>query len=289
MALYVITTAAFSQRCFTIKTASLSPLNTTTNSYTLAFTYETTGNKALETKVYCNNQLLVTYCLVTNTNSGYQEYPIPTTTCGGAIKVSFTPYTGSCGAAQCAFEQTLENGLLPVKLNSFSAIRSKQFVSLTWNTEFEIDSKEFVVERAGGTTFRSIGTISSNGNSTAQISYTFNDKNENTFVTYYRLRNVDVNGNFTYSEIKTVKGLGAATDVTVFPNPARINSKISIIGATSNSSIQLIDFSGKVIRNLNGNTNNSIDLSGVQNGTYLIRIVDKITNEFVNKKLTINN
>ena len=86
-----------------------------------------------------------------------------------------------------------------------------------------------------------------------------------------------------------VKGLRATTDVTVFPNPARTNSKISIIGATSNSSIQLIDFSGKVIRNLNGNTTNSFDLSGVQNGTYLVRIVDKTTNEIVNKKLTVNN
>jgi len=168
-------------------------------------------------------------------------------------------------------------------------VRSKQVVSLNWNTEFEIDSKEFVVERSEATEFRSLGTVSSNGNSSTKKSYSFNDKNENAGTTYYRQKNVDLNGKFTYSEIRSVKGIGAVNDVTVFPNPARANSKVSVVGVTANSSIQLLDFSGKVLKNINSTTNNTLDLSGVKNGTYLIRITDKTTNEVLNKKLTVSN
>ena len=180
-------------------------------------------------------------------------------------------------------------GPQPVKLSGFSAVRTKQVVALEWTTEFEIDAKEFIVERAEGSEFRSIGTININGNSSTKKSYSFNDKNENAGNTYYRLKNVDLDGKFTYSQIRIVKGIGAVNDVTVFPNPARSNSKISVVGVTSNSSIQLLDFSGKVLKNINSNTVNLIDLSGVKNGTYLIRIIDKSTNEVVNKKLTISN
>ena len=145
------------------------------------------------------------------------------------------------------------------------------------------------MERVEGTQFRSVGTININGNSSTKKSYSFNDKNENAGNTYYRLKNIDFNGKFTYSEIRTVKGIGAGSDITIFPNPARANSKVSVVGVTANSSIQLLDFSGKVLKNMNSNRVNSIDLSGVKNGSYLVRIIDKSTNEVVNKKLTVSN
>ena len=289
----VLTTAAFSQNCFeVILPAAFSGPDPTTGKYTLTFNYKTDGKKSLRTQIFCGNDPnpILTDCFETN-GSGtkfYDKLGCP----GGINSLSaiFTPSTGTCDAATCGPVSTIpDGGVLPIKLSGFSAVRSKQVVSLNWNTEFEIDAKEFIVERAEGTEFRSVGTININGNSSTKKSYSFNDKNENVANTYYRLKNVDLNGKFTYSQIRTVKGYGVADDVTVFPNPARSNSKISVVGVTANSSIQLLDFSGKVLKNIISTTVNSIDLSGVKNGTYLIRIVDKATSEIVNKKLTVTN
>ena len=299
----VLTTAAFSQQsCLTVTNAVFSLSNTpsTPPTYDLTIRYTNpSGTKSINTTIFCNNVPITLpngqlSCVSTNDNFGTIIYK--GLVCEGGISsltATFNRYTGNncTSSALCGTPQSIgpDNGPLPIKLSGFSAVRSKQVVSLNWNTEFEIDAKEFIIERAEGTEFRSVGTTKSNGNSSTKKSYSFNDKNENLGLTYYRLKNVDLNGKFTYSEIRTVKGIGAADDVTVFPNPARSNSKISLVGVAANSSIQLIDFSGKVLKNINSTTVNSFDLSGVKNGTYLIRIVDKATSEIVNKKLTVTN
>ena len=288
----VLTTAAFSQNCAKVTSAFFSGPFSPNGTYSLTINYTTDGSKSLITVIKCSGTTILTKCL--NDNQDGQITYTGLVCDGGIPKLSvvFTPKTGNClNATACnASPQSIpEGGLLPIKLSGFSAVRSKQVVSLNWNTEFEVDAKEFIIERAEGTEFRSVGTININGNSSTKKSYSFNDKNENTGTTYYRLKNVDLNGKFTYSEIKIVKGIGAVNDVTVFPNPARSNSKISVVGVTSNSSIQLLDFSGKVLKNINSINTNSLDLSGVKNGTYLIRIIDKSTNEVVNKKLTVSN
>ena len=286
----VLTTAAFSQECFKI-TSGTRIQQETNSTYTLVINFNNNGNKALGIVVKCGNtQINSSNTCFISSGSGTQMYS-GFSCASGNISAILTPYSGNCGSSSCK-DTTIygpAGAPLPVKLSGFSAVRSKHVVTLKWNTEFETDAKEFIVERADGNEFRSLGSLKANGSSITQKSYIFNDKNESVATTYYRLKNVDLNGKFTYSEIRTVKGIGSASDVTVFPNPARSNSKISVVGATANSSIQLLDFSGKVLKNMSSNAVNSLDLSGIKNGTYLVRIIDKTTNEVVNKKLTVNN
>ena len=291
IAMVAVTVIAFSQECFEVlqpTTLFKQPDNT----YTLSIRYNTTGNKALQVMVICGNNLILDTCFINNGNGTkiYSGLACPT----GPITAMLIPKTGSCSGAECGVRTIViptepDPGTLPVKLKAFSALRNKNLVLLNWNTEFEIESKEFEIQRAEGNDFRTVGTITSNGNSTTSRHYTFNDKNENVGVTYYRLKNIDLNGKFTYSEIRTVKGLNNVNEVIIFPNPVRSNSKVSVVGATANSSIQLLDFSGKVLKNMLSNSFNSLDLSSIKNGTYLIRIIDKTTNEVVNKKLTVSN
>ena len=290
LVLFAVTTGAFSQECFQVLPGTRI-IRESTGTYTLIINYDNKGNKALDVVVKCGNtQINSTNTCFINDGSGTQVYW--GFSCGsGNISAILTPHTGNCGTSSCPSITIYgpAGAPLPVRLSGFSAVRSKQVVALNWNTEFETDAKEFNIERAEGNEFHSIGIIASNVNSTTKKSYSFNDKNDNIGTTYYRLKNVDLNGKFTYSEIRTVKGIGSASDVTIFPNPARSDSKISVVGATANSSIQLLDFSGKVLKNINSNAVNSLDLSGVKNGVYLIRIVDKSTSDVIIKKLTISN
>ena len=289
LALFAVNTAAFSQECFQILQPTLI-FKQSDGNYTLSIKYNTTGLKALSVVVKLDNEISFDSCFLNNGN-GTKNYT--DLVCrSGNIYAILTPKTGSCSSTPCPRLPIIYGpgaGPQPVKLSGFSAIRTKKLIALEWTTEFEIDAKEFIVERAEGNEFRSVGIIPLNGNSSTKKSYSFNDKNENIGNTYYRLKNVDLDGKFTYSQIRTVKGYGTTDDVTVFPNPARSNSKISVVGVTANSSIQLLDFSGKVLKNINSSIVNLIDLSGVKNGSYLIRIIDKLTNEVVNKKLTVHN
>lgn len=291
MTLLVMTTAAFSQNCINIIPPTSFSGPDANGKYTLTIEYETDGNKTLETVIKCGTTVIFTDCFQV-TGVGTKVYS--NLACSGgitALKATFTPRTGSCNSAQCGPVTSTgpEGGVLPVKISSFTAVRSKQIVSINWNTEFETGAKEFIVERAEATEFRSVGSILANGNSSTKKSYSFNDKNENAGVTYYRLKNVDLNGRFTYSEIQTVKGISTFNDVTVFPNPARSSSNISLVGVAANSSIQLLDFSGKILKTINSNTMNSFNITDIKNGTYLIRIIDKVTNEVINRKLSVRN
>ena len=291
VAILVFTTTAFSQRCSVVVGSGTSFSNDGPGTYKLTVEYTTTGQKSLKTEIFrIGNPVAIRTECFSDQGPGIVLYS--GLECAGGISsfyAIFTTMTGSCNGTQCDIIRFPELGPMPVKLSSFSAVRSKQVVSLNWNTEFEIDSKEFIVERAEGTEFRSVGSIKSNVNSSVRKSYSFNDKNENAGSTYYRLKNVDLNGSFTYSEIRTVKGIGAVNDVTIFPNPTRSNSNGSVVGVTANCSIQLLDFSGKILKNINSNTINSLDLTGINYGTYLIRIIDKATKEIVNKTLTVSN
>ena len=286
----VSSTVAFSQNCFRLSRTPFFTGPAANGTFSLPINFENNGNKAIDVVVKCGSTIILDTCFTAN---GTGTTVITDLVCPQGItflSAKFTLRAGGCNSAICdSLKLGPIGGPLPVKLTSFSAVRSKQVISLNWSTEFEIDAKEFIVERAEGTEFRRVGTIPSNVNSSTKKSYSFNDRNENAGNTYYRLKNVDLDGKFTYSQIRTVKGYGTTDDVTVFPNPARSNSKISVVGVTANSSIQLLDFSGKVLKNIISNTVNSIDLSGVKNGTYLIRIIDKLTNEVVNKKLTVSN
>ena len=183
----VLTTVSFSQQyasqpnsCLTVTSAVFS-LSTTTlkPTYNLTIIYDNpSGQKSILTTIFCNNAKITPLepaCVTTSLNSGTITYT--GLVCDGGIQylsASFERFTGnSCGGTACGTTQTLppNNGPLPIKLSGFSAVRSKQVVSLNWNTEFEIEAKEFIVERAEGSEFRSIATIRSNSNSSSQKSY----------------------------------------------------------------------------------------------------------------------
>ena len=286
----VLTSVSFSQNCLQIVQPTRFSGPAADGTYTLTINYNTNGNKSLQTTIFCGSTEILSDCFSAQRPNTQVYFGLMCSGGLATLSARFITKTGSCNAADC--DTTFigaQGGPLPVTLGAFTAFRSKQTVTLNWSTELEIDSKEFVIQRGDGNTFTGVGVVNATGNSSTKLNYTFTDNNNSTVTTYYRLKNVDNNGRFTYSGIRTIKGIGAAAEVTVFPNPARANSRMSVTGAAPNSSIQLVDFSGKVIKNISNNTMNSLDLSGVNNGTYLLRIIDKITNEVVNKKITVTN
>lgn len=179
-------------------------------------------------------------------------------------------------------------GPVPVKLSSFFVNRKNAAVAITWKTETEINSKEYIIQRKTGNDWVDIATVASVKNANGS-SYSYSDNNSSKGTSQYRLKMVDFDAAFTNSEIRAVKGNGAVSDFTVFPNPSAGNAKVTISDISEPIDVQLIDHSGRVLKNVPMNNNSSVELNNLQKGMYMIRLVNKTSGDVVIKKLTVVN
>ncbi|HVZ55881.1 MAG TPA: PQQ-dependent sugar dehydrogenase [Chitinophagaceae bacterium] len=141
---------------------------------------------------------------------------------------------------------------LPLKLVYFKGSYEKQGSVLQWETANENNTSHFEVERSlDGRSFRQIGTVAAAGNSTVNLKYNYTDyeaATQGASILYYRLRMVDLDGAYTYSNIVTVTIPDFAGRVTLFPNPASENVTVTV-SAPQDGRItwEVVDNTGRVV------------------------------------------
>ena len=171
---------------------------------------------------------------------------------------------------------------LPVELISFDATNENNTVSLDWKTASEIDNDFFSVERSSnGVDFFEIGQVAGNGTTNELQTYNFVDKSPLNGVSYYRLRQVDYDGAFEYSNVADVSIALANFAFNVYPNP--IENHRAIIEMRNvgegDASISVYNSVGKVVLNktvaLNPNQSLKYDLELERNtptGIYIVEV-----------------
>jgi uncharacterized protein len=123
---------------------------------------------------------------------------------------------------------------LPITLTRFTGERVNggtgeptEEVKLTWSTASEINNKGFEVEMSqDGLAYTKIAFVEGKGNSTTIQSYSYTTIQPNE--AYYRLRQVDFNGTFSYSPVVFVAGVVGKDFVIVYPNPAQADLKLKV-------------------------------------------------------------
>ena len=125
-------------------------------------------------------------------------------------------------------------------------------------------------------------------NSAVGSNYSYIDNNSSRSITEYRIRIVDINNTYRYSNIKTVSGINAASDFSVYPNPSVGDANIEISDVTNGSSISIFDYAGRKIKSFSNNNQEMIKVNGLQNGIYLIQMRNDNTGETITKKLVVN-
>jgi hypothetical protein len=151
------------------------------------------------------------------------------------------------------FTGTDENNPLPVEMIKFVGSKVDVAAALNWATATEKNSSHFEVERSfDAKNFKGIGKVKSNGNSASVKNYAFTDEQafmNNEAVVYYRLKMIDRDGSFEYSNTISIANNNEEVnlaDVKVFPNP--FNNDLYIdYKAASNETVALRDMSGRVI------------------------------------------
>lgn len=170
----------------------------------------------------------------------------------------------------------LSGSALPITLNYFSAERHSQGVKIDWETACEINNDYFTVEKSNDAThWTTIRTIAGQGNSSKTKAYSAFDYDFWANKTaYYRLKQTDFNGDFSYSEIQVIEPSKMVQTISVFPNPAGEFLTISNLNAVSE--IVLIDLSGKHKLSIqNYVAGNAINVSQLPRGHYLLMIRSK--------------
>lgn len=168
---------------------------------------------------------------------------------------------------------------LPIELVYFNAtLENELTVKLEWQTASEINNGFFTIERSkNGLDWEEVSKIDGAGNSTALLSYSTIDENPYWGISYYRLKQTDFDGQFEYSDIRSVTIKQNTAEVVIYPNPA--NNQITIQANEQElQGIKIFNTIGQDVTNLTkqlSKTDNSviIDLSNLANGIYRVKTV----------------
>lgn len=198
----------------------------------------------------------------------------------GTILNDFDSDMRSATAPDIGADEVL-NALLPVKLLEFSGKCIEYENYLFWKTASEINNNYFDVERArDGIHFEKIGRVGGNGNSNQVLSYHFTDSNPYAGSNYYRLKQVDFNGDFEYSKLKFLNNSTQKINCN-FSTTANDNQYQLQCSSLSNASIKLFTAHGsllKVIESCNQEVL-LVDLNNLPKGLYLLSIISKENNQ----------
>lgn len=167
---------------------------------------------------------------------------------------------------------------LPIKLISFTGESFNTFNQLKWTTSSEINNDYFTLEKSqDAISYNEIGIIIGAGNSNSNINYEFNDDNLSYNTNYYRLKQTDFDGKFTYSNTIVL-----SNDLTnnVYYN---YSSGQLEIGDIKNGTVKLYNLQGQLIKSITKH-NTSISLN-LTKGMYLISI--NTQNQIFSKKVIV--
>ncbi len=141
---------------------------------------------------------------------------------------------GCASAGQVVILQTILNPtqILPVELTTFTGYNNGSINVLNWSTASELNSLKFEVEKSlDAINFEYLGERAAAGNSNMPLNYTLNDEHPVLGNNYYRLKMIDRDGTYAYSEIIIIRvsEVNLPTDgiISVYPNPT--NDKVNIV------------------------------------------------------------
>jgi hypothetical protein len=170
---------------------------------------------------------------------------------------------------------------LPIELLSFNAVASGDVVTLDWTTASEKNNDHFVVERTSDAMgYTEVATVTGGGNTDGTHHYSTLDNQPLPGTSYYRLKQVDFDGNYSYSSIVPVNFIKDQRELAfiLYPNPASDKTTLSFFNAAKGQAIDItiFDISGKAVyttaTTLDKNENIvTIDVSGnLPSGMYMV-------------------
>lgn len=176
-------------------------------------------------------------------------------------------------------EATGFSNTLPVQLTQFTATPKTNSVAINWTTASEKDNAVFQIEHSvNGKDFKSVGSVNGSGSSAQTISYRFEHTAPTEGVNYYRLKQIDLDGQFAYSPIKTAI-IGTSSFVL---KSNLVTNALDIITTTKAPvAFGIFSTSGQRMINDFAQGEKLVDISRLPAGLYFIKVADGQVARFV--------
>lgn len=165
---------------------------------------------------------------------------------------------------------------LPLQWLSFTGKKINGQSLLEWKTDNETNTSHFVIERSpNGSIFESIGTRGA-ANSNGIHSYSFTDVQPLQGINYYRLKQVDRDGRFTYSNIIRISFDESGRPLLLYPNPAEGYVYLIFAGKKETVSIKLYDGTGRWVKTISSANQSPmrLELANLPAGKYYVQVSD---------------
>ncbi|MBI5858506.1 MAG: T9SS type A sorting domain-containing protein [Sphingobacteriales bacterium] len=191
----------------------------------------------------------------------------PWSALGSASGGTRNPLTGDIWGVSVSSELS-QLITLPVTGTTLTAALNGNDVSLNWKTVTELNSKQFEIERStDGINYTQIGVKAAAGYSTAPVYYYFSDPGMTANAYYYRLKMVDLDGKYTYSNVAIVRKTSGIKGIKAFPNPATDNLNLEFSNAKGDYVISVLNQSGQEVRSIKATIKSSVEYVNIEKGS----------------------
>ncbi len=194
-----------------------------------------------------------------------------------------TYYDGGYNGADDSFIMKFASSTpLPIELISFTGRNEGDKNLLEWTTASEMNSDYFIIERDKGQgtgEWEEIGKAKGAGNASATRNYSFLDREPSAGINYYRLKQTDYDGKFTYSNVVHIT-MKQFNSVTISPNPAKESLQITISGFLNfktEINVRIYDVLGREVYNyqfLDPKSLLNLDVNALSKGMYFLKIAN---------------
>ena len=189
---------------------------------------------------------------------------------------------------------TESTATLPVVLSSFKSKEADRSIILTWTTEIEISTDKFVIEHSStGKGFEKISEVPSTGSDGSSSDYTYMHDTPSFGENYYRLKMVDLDGSFNYSNIRLTRLEVETAEMSVSPNPARNTERLKVTWyprkGQEQAYLNILDPNGKNLhRKIIFEGTNFVRLPALIEGIYYVLIEDYFGGFLLERVVIIN-
>ena len=163
-------------------------------------------------------------------------------------------------------------GALPVTWLYFNATQESDKVLLSWGTSAEVNSAWFVVERsANGIDFQQVDRVAANNNTTSDQHYNFTDAITAQQKLFYRLKQIDIDGAYTYSKVVTVQTVEQAA-ARLQPNPVQDVVRIQLPDSRQNATLNIYNAAGILVHRQTISNWQPVNVQQLTAGMYYLQI-----------------
>ncbi len=196
-----------------------------------------------------------------------------TYTSNGTFTACLSVLDACANLPDVACQEVTISDVLPVELTRFSAVNKGQNIQLSWETATELNNDYFSVEHSlDGRHFTAIGTVSGHGTTSIPQSYRFEHLRPAAGKHYYRLQQVDFDGQYEYSKVVTVDLFGGS-DLEIFPNP--VSGALTVNASDQiDLMIDIYHLDGRLAISRLVQSGAPIEMNQLPSGTYFVKFRD---------------